>query len=85
MKTKNCNFVIKRRGLSSIVGALIFVVLMVATFAVLGVALDSQTDIVDVSRDVADLGLKKQQESFQINSVRQDSGQSVSPFNQRQS
>jgi hypothetical protein len=68
----------KRRGLSSIVGALIFVVLMVATFAVLGVALDSQTDIVDVSRDVADAGLKKQQEAFQINTVTQGPGENLS-------
>jgi hypothetical protein len=61
----------KRRGLSSIVGALLFVVLMVATFAVLGVALDSQTDIVDTGRDVADIGLKKQQEKFVVDSVAQ--------------
>jgi hypothetical protein len=54
----------KRRGLSSVVGALLFVVLMVATFAVLGVALDSQTNIVDTGRDVADLDLKIQQEKF---------------------
>jgi hypothetical protein len=59
----------KRRGLSSIVGALLFVVLMVAAFAVLGVALDSQTDIVDTGRIVADTGLKKQQENFRINSI----------------
>jgi hypothetical protein len=62
----------KRRGLSSIVGALIFVVLMVAAFAVLGVAMDTQTDIVDVNRDVADTGLKKQQENFVINSIVQN-------------
>jgi hypothetical protein len=62
----------KRRGLSSIVGALIFVVLMVAAFAVLGVAMDTQTDIVDVNRDVADTGLKKQQENFVINKIFQN-------------
>jgi hypothetical protein len=62
----------KRRGLSSIVGALIFVVLMVAAFAVLGVAMDTQTDIVDVNRDVADTGLKKQQENFVINRIVQN-------------
>jgi len=56
----------KRRGLSSIVGALLFVVLMVSTFTVLGTALDSQTEIVDVNRAVADAGLKKQQEDFRI-------------------
>jgi hypothetical protein len=68
----------KRRGLSSIVGALLFVVLMVATFAVLGVALDSQTDIVDTGREVADLGLKKQQEDFIITNVEQIPTESLS-------
>ena len=61
-----------RRGLSSIVGALIFVVLMVATFSVLGIALNSQSEIVDTNRDVSDLGLKKQQENFIIKSVLQN-------------
>jgi hypothetical protein len=78
MKSKNFSILCsKRRGLSSIVGALIFVVLMVATFAVLGVALDSQTDIVDTSRDVADIGLKKQQEDFLINNIIQNSGENL--------
>jgi hypothetical protein len=67
----------KRRGLSSIVGALLFVVLMVAAFAVLGVALDSQTDIVDTGRIVADTGLKKQQENFAINTIVQLPGESL--------
>jgi hypothetical protein len=67
----------KRRALSSIVGALLFVVLMVATFAVLGVALDSQTDIVETSRQVTDTGLKKQQERFVINSIVQLPGDSL--------
>jgi hypothetical protein len=67
----------RRRGLSSIVGALLFVVLMVAAFAVLGVALDSQTDIVDTGRIVADTGLKKQQENFAINTIVQLPGESL--------
>ena len=72
MKSKDFQFTTKkRRGLSSVVGALIFVVLMVATFAVLGVALDSQTLIVDTSRTVADTGLKKQQENFIVTSALQ--------------
>jgi len=56
----------KRRGLSSVVGALLFVVLMVATFSVLGLALNTQTDIVSTGRDVAATDLKKQQEDFII-------------------
>jgi len=72
MKSKVCQFTPKkRRGLSSVVGALLFVVLMVATFSVLGVALNSQTDIVSTSRDIADIGLKKQQEAFDLISINQ--------------
>jgi hypothetical protein len=51
---------------------------MVATFAVLGVALDSQTDIVDTGREVADMGLKKQQEDFIITQVEQIPTESLS-------
>ena len=67
MRNNFCQLPSNRRGLSSVVGALLFVVLMVATFAVLGVALDSQTDIVDTSRDIADIDLKQQQEEFTMN------------------
>jgi len=56
----------KRRGLSSIVGALLFVVLMVSAFAVLNVALTSQSDIASTGRDVASNDLKKLQEDFTI-------------------
>ena len=65
MKFENYRFTPKkRRGLSSIVGALLFVVLMVATFSVLSVALTTQTDIASTSRDVAARDLAKQQEDF---------------------
>ena len=65
MKFKNYRFTNKkRRGLSSIVGALLFVVLMVATFSVLSVALTTQTDIASTSRDVAARDLARQQEDF---------------------
>ena len=68
MKFKGCKLTLrKRRGLSSVVGALLFVVLMVATFAVLGVALNTQTDIVSTGRDVAEIGLEKQLEDFNTN------------------
>ncbi len=68
MKSKNCQFnPKKRRALSSIVGALLFVVLMVATFSVLGIALNTQTDIVSTARQVYDTDLKKQQEEFSAN------------------
>jgi len=55
-----------RRGLSSVVGALFFTVLMIAGFSVLSLALDAQTDIVTTQRIVSDVEIKKQQEDFQI-------------------
>ena len=70
MKFKDCQYSKKRRGLSTIVGALLFVVLMVATFSVLGIALNSQTEIATTSRDVADMDLKKQQEKFDFRLLR---------------
>jgi hypothetical protein len=66
MNLKN-NKLKSRRGLSSIVGGLLFVILMVATFAVLGVALNSQTGIVETNLQVADQELKKSQEDFSVN------------------
>jgi len=71
MKFKDCQYSKKRRGLSTIVGALLFVVLMIATFSVLGIALNTQTEIVSTSRDVADIDLKKQQEKFVFNAAQQ--------------
>jgi hypothetical protein len=56
----------KRRGLSSVVGALFFTVLMIAGFSVLSLALDAQTDIVTTQRIVSDIEIKKQQEDFRV-------------------
>ncbi|MCV0392349.1 MAG: hypothetical protein K5790_03525 [Nitrosopumilus sp.] len=53
-----------RRGISSVVGALFFTVLMIAGFSVLSLALDAQTDIVTTQRMVSDIEIKKQQEDF---------------------
>jgi hypothetical protein len=58
----------KRRGLSSVVGALFFTVLMIAGFSVLSLALDAQTDIVTTQRIVSDIEIKKQQEKFAVSS-----------------
>jgi hypothetical protein len=55
-----------RRGISSVVGALIFTVLMIAGFSAMSLALDSQTDIVNTQRVVSDIELKKQQEQFGV-------------------
>jgi len=72
MKFNNCQFTSKnRRGLATVVGTLLFVVIVVAIFSVSGVALNSQADIVSTSRDESDHALKKQQEDFFINTILQ--------------
>jgi len=65
MISKKCIFLPQtRRGLSSVVGALFFTVLMIAGFSVLSLALDAQTDIVTTQRIVSDFEIQKQQEEF---------------------
>ncbi len=64
----------KKRGLATIAGTLLFVVLVVSVFAVVGLSLNSQTDIVVTGSDVADNDLKKQQEDFDLVSIRQEAG-----------
>ena len=56
----------KRRGLSSVVGALFFTILMIAGFSVMSLALDAQTDIVTTQRIISDIEIKKQQEQFAV-------------------
>jgi hypothetical protein len=48
------------------VGALFFTILMIASFSVLSLALDAQTDIVTTQRIVSDIEIKKQQEQFGV-------------------
>ena len=75
MKLKDCQYTTKnRRGLSSIVGALFFVVLMVSAFSMFGLVLQSQSDMGETARIVANAELKAQQEDFVLNSVQQLAG-----------
>lgn len=75
----------KRRGLSSVVGALFFTVLMIAGFSVLSLALDAQTDIVTTQRIVSDIEIKKQQEQFAVStSIDEDNILSMNVKNQGQ-
>ncbi|MFB5614662.1 MAG: hypothetical protein ACE5RI_06115 [Candidatus Nitrosomaritimum yanchengensis] len=74
-----------RRGLSSVVGALFFTVLMIAGFSVLSLALDAQTDIVTTQRIISDTEIKKQQEQFAVfASVDQNNVLSMNVKNQGQ-
>jgi flagellin-like protein len=71
VKFKDYQFTPKnRRGLSSVVGALLFVVLMVSAFSMFGIALDNQGGMAKTAKIVANADLKKQQEDFTINSKR---------------
>ncbi len=74
MKFKDHQFTPKRRGLSTIVGGLIFVVLMVSAFSMFGVVLQTQSDMGETARIVANADLQQQQEDFNIN-VYTDSNQ----------
>jgi len=71
MKHKNSQYTTKRRGLSTIVGGLIFVVLMVSAFSMFGLVLETQSDMGQTARIVANAELKAQQEDFVLNSVQQ--------------
>jgi len=72
IKFNNCQYTPKkRRGLATVVGTLLFVVIVVAIFSVSGFALNSQADIASTSRDESDHALKKQQEDFFINTISQ--------------
>ncbi len=57
---------IKRRGISTIVGGLIFLILLTTGFSAFYVALDTQMDTVDVQRKISSSILEKTQEQFDI-------------------
>jgi len=56
----------KRRGLSTVVGALIFVVLLVSASSMFGLALQTQSEMTQTAKIVANADLKKQQEDFSM-------------------
>jgi len=75
VKLKDCQFTPKnRRGLSTVVGGLIFVVLMVSAFSMFGIALETQSNMGETARIVASAQLKTQQEDFDLNSIQQGPG-----------
>jgi len=59
-------YFINHKGLSTIVGGLLFTILMIAGFSVISLALEAQTDIVNTQRLMSDVELKKQQENFGV-------------------
>ena len=69
MKFKPNFYPKRRRGLSTIVGGLIFIVLMTSAFSMLGAVLQSQNDYGDAAKMVANADLAKQQEDFDLTSI----------------
>jgi len=64
----------KRRGLSTIVGGLIFVVLLVSGMTLFGAVLDTQKNNGETARIVAAANLEAQQEDFDLNGISQQVG-----------
>lgn len=62
----------KRRGLSSVVGALFFIVLMIAAFTALLAAFSYQNDLIDTQKSIADLQIAKAQENFVVSTDSQN-------------
>ena len=54
------------RGISSIVGGILFFFLMTVGFSVLSIALSSQYDSILLQQKLADIELKKIQEDFSV-------------------
>jgi len=63
----------KKRGVSSIVGALIFLVLLTAGFSTFFLAMDVQTDTIDAQRSISDSIIDKTKEQFAVAVATDDS------------
>ena len=58
-----------RRGISSIVGSMFFLILMTSGFSVYILSIQSQTDLVDTQQKVADTQIRKIQENYAISAT----------------
>jgi len=56
-----------RKGISTLVGSIFFLVLMFAVFGAILTAFQLQTDLIGVQQQVSDIEVKKSQEKFSIN------------------
>jgi len=64
--SSNNNKLNKKRGISTIVGGIIFLVLLTAGFSAFFVAMDVQSDTIDAQRTISDSIIDKTQEQFAI-------------------
>jgi len=67
------NYLNRKRGISTIVGGIIFLVLLTAGFSTFFVAMDVQSDTINAQRTVSDSIIKKTQEQFSIAAATDDS------------
>jgi hypothetical protein len=73
VNSSNKNYLIKRRGISTIVGGIIFVVLLTAGFSTFFVAMDVQSDTINAQRTISNSIIDKTQEKFTIAAATDDS------------
>src|SRR3972149_6536373 len=66
VKSPNKNYLNRKRGISTIVGGIIFLVLIVSGFSAFFVAMDVQSDTIDAQRTISDSLIDKTQEQFAI-------------------
>ena len=64
--SSNSNKLNKKRGISTIVGGIIFLILLTAGFSAFFVAMDVQSDTIDAQRTISDSLIDKTQEQFAI-------------------
>ena len=58
-----------RRGISSIVGSMIFLILMTSGMSVYFLSIQSQADLIDTQQKVADTQIRKIQEDYAISAT----------------
>ena len=73
VNSSNKIYLNRRRGISTIVGGIIFLVLLTAGFSTFFVAMDVQSDTARVQRTVSNLIMEKTQEDFEIEVTADDS------------
>jgi len=66
-------FLNRKRGISTIVGGIIFLVLLTAGFSTFFVAMDVQSDTINAQRTISNSIIEKTQEQFSITAVTDDS------------
>jgi len=60
------NYLNRKRGISTIVGGIIFLVLLTAGFSTFFVAMDVQSDTINAQRTISNSIIEKTQEKFSI-------------------